>query len=124
VDLSRAVDIALDGNLYILEGEGTVKRFSREGRRLDFAGEMPDGPIKGPKGLFASANTRSLYLLDTAGERVIQFSPDGQLQRQFKADGKNVSFKDLRDLFVDEGGRKMYLLARNSLFSFDLPPMQ
>jgi len=123
-DLAKAVDIALDGNLYVLEGGGTVKRFSREGRSLDFAGEMPDGPIKGPRALYASANTRSLYLLDSAGERVIQFSPEGQLQRQFKADGKNVSFKELRDLYVDEAGRRMYLLARNSLFSFDLPPMQ
>ncbi len=124
VDLSKAVDIALDGNLYILEGSGTVKRFNREGRPLDFAGGLPDGPVKGPKALFASANTRSLYLLDTAGERVIQFSPEGKLQRQFKADGKNVSFNDLRDLFVDEAGRKVYLLAHKSLFSFDLPPMQ
>ncbi len=124
VDLSKAVDIALDGNLYVLEAAGTVKRFNREGRPLDFAGELPDGSIKGPKALFASANTRSLYLLDTAGERIIQFSPEGKLQRQFKADGKNVSFKDLRDLFVDEGARKIYLLAHKSLFSFALPPMQ
>ncbi len=124
VDLSKAVDIALDGNLYVLENSGTVRRFNREGRQLDFSGEMPDGPITGARSLFASANTRSLYLLDTAGERIIQFSPDGKLQRQFKAGGKNVSFKDLRDVFVDEGARKIYLLARNSLFSFDLPPME
>ncbi|MGE5620591.1 MAG: hypothetical protein ACM3US_15195 [Sphingomonadaceae bacterium] len=123
VDLSQAVDIALDGNLYVLEASGTVKRFNREGRPLDFADELPDGPLKGPRALFASANTRSLYVLDTAGERIIQFSPEGKLQRQFKA-GKDVSFKDLRDIFVDEGARRMYLLAHKSLFSVDLPPMQ
>lgn len=123
-DLSKAVDIALDGNLYVLEGSGAVKRFNREGRPFDFAAELPDGPIQGPKALFASANTRSLYALDAAGERVLQFSPEGKLQRQFKAGGSEVSFRDLRDLFVDEVARKLYLLARKSLFTVDLPPMQ
>ncbi|MHB8992510.1 MAG: hypothetical protein ACYC66_12885, partial [Chloroflexota bacterium] len=73
VELATAVDIALDGNLYVLEGSGGIKRFNREGRPLDFSGESPGGPIKGPRALFASANTRSLYVLDTAGERILQF---------------------------------------------------
>ena len=124
VDLSKGVDIALDGNLYVLEGGGTVKRFSREGRPLDFDGELPGGPVKGPRALYASANTRSLYLLDAQGERIVQFSQDGKLQRQFKADGKAVSFAEMRDIFVDEATRRMYVLARKSLFVFDMPPLQ
>ncbi len=124
VDLAKSLDIALDGNLYVLEGEGTIKRFNREGRPFDFAAELLDGPIKGPRSLFASANTRSLYVVDTKGERVIQFSPEGKLQRQFKAAGNSASFKDLRDIFVDEAGRKMYLLARKSLSVFEIPQMQ
>ena len=124
VDLSKALDMALDGNLYVLEGDGSVKRFSREGRPMEFEGEVPDGPAKGARALFASANTRSLYLLDAQGERVLQFSQDGKLQRQFKAGGKDVSFQNLRDLHVDEVGRKMYLLAQKSLIVFDMPPMQ
>lgn len=124
VDLSKAVDIALDGNLYVLEGGGTIKRFSREGRPLDFDGELPGGPVKGPRALYASANTRSLYLLDTQGERIVQFSQDGKLQRQFKADGKAVSFRELRDIFVDEASRRLYALAQKSLFVFDMPPSQ
>lgn len=123
VDLAKAVDIALDGNLYLLEGSGTIKRFNRDGRPFDFVTDLPDGPVKGPKALFASANTRSVYLLDTVGERVLQMSPEGKLQRQFKASGNDVSFKDARDIFVDEAGRKLYLLARKSLISFDLPPL-
>ncbi len=123
-DLAKAMDLALDGNLYLLESTGGIKRFNREGRPFDFAAELPDGPMKGATSLFASANTRSLYVLDTVGERVVQFSPEGKLQRQFKATGKDDSFKELRDLFVDEAGRKLYLLARKSLSVFDLPPMQ
>lgn len=124
VDLSKGVDIALDGNLYVLESGGTIKRFNREGRPFDFAADLPDGPIKGPKALFANANTRSLYVVDSLGERIIQFSPEGKLQRQFKPLGKEVSFKELRDIFVDEAGRKLYVLAHKSLFVFDIPPMQ
>jgi len=123
-DLSRAVDIALDGNLYVLEGTGQVKRFSKEGRPLDFAGDLPDGKLAGPKALFASAATRSLYVLDAAGERIVQYSPEGKFQRQFRGDGKEVSFKDARDLFVDEAARRIYLLTRKSLVVFDLPPIQ
>lgn len=120
-DLSKALDLALDGNLYLLEGGGTVARFTREGRPLDFVGELPDGPIKGARGLYASASTRSLYVLDGEGERIVQFSPEGRLQRQFKADEKSVSFDDLRDIYVDEASRKVYVLARKSLFVFEMP---
>ncbi len=124
VDLSKATDIALDGNLYVLESGGTVRRFTREGRPLDFVGDVPEGKIAGPRALFASAATRSLYVLDTAGERVLQFSPEGKFQRQFRADGRNASFKEARDLFVDEAARRIYLLTRGALIEFDLPPMQ
>ena len=124
VDLSKVVDIALDGNLYLLDSTGAVTRFTREGRPQDFADDVPDGKVAGPKALFASASTRSLYLLDSAGERILQFSPEGKFQRQFKADGKNVSFKGARDLFVDEANRRVYLLTDKSLLEFDLPPLQ
>lgn len=124
VDLSKVQDIALDGNLYTLEEGGTVRRFSREGRPLDFVGDVPDGKIAGGKALFASASTRSLYVLDSTGERILQFSPEGKFQRQLKADGKDLSFKDARDLFVDEAARRAYVLTKNSLVEFDLPPMQ
>ncbi|MGI5836475.1 MAG: hypothetical protein ACOX87_08280, partial [Chloroflexota bacterium] len=124
IDLSKAVDIALDGNLYVLESEGNIRRFNREGQPFDFAAELPDGPMKEPKVLFASADTRSLYVVDSQGERIIQFSPEGTLQRQFKTLGKDVSFKEIQDIFVDEAGRKIYVLAHKSLFVFDTPPMQ
>jgi hypothetical protein len=124
IDLSKAADIALDGNLYLLDGAGIVRRFTREGRPLDFVGDIPDGKIADPKALFADASTRSLYVLDGAGERILQFSPEGKFQRQFKADGKNVSFRDAQDLFVDEANRHVYLLTSKSLLVFDLPPMQ
>ena len=124
VDLSKVVDLALDGNLYLLDSAGTISRFTREGRPLDFTGGVPDGKIAGPKALFASASARSLYVLDTAGERIVQFSPDGKFQRQFKADGQKVSFSGARDLFVDEANRRVYLLTSKALLTFDLPPMQ
>lgn len=123
-DLSKAIDIALDGNLYVLDESGTIRRFTREGRPLDFVGDVPDGKVAGAKMLFASAATRSVYELDAGGERILQFSPEGKFQRQFRTDGKSVSFKDARDLYVDEAGRKIYLLLRNSLLVFDLPAMQ
>ena len=123
VDLSKVVDIALDGNLYLLDSTGKVSRFTREGRPQDFAGDVPDGKIAGPKALFASAGTRSLYVLDGAGERILQFSPEGKFQRQFKAESKNVSFHDAQDLFVDEANRRVYLLTRKALLTFDLPPL-
>ncbi|HEX9016903.1 MAG TPA: hypothetical protein VF960_13000, partial [Chloroflexota bacterium] len=123
-DLSKAVDIALDGNLYVLESTGAIRRFSREGRPLDFVGDVPDGKVTGARSLFASAATRSVYELDAGGERILQFSPEGKFQRQFRAEGKDVSFKDARDLYVDEAARRVYLLTRKSLIVFDLPPMQ
>lgn len=123
VDLSKTVDIALDGNLYLLDSTGAVTRYTREGRPQDFTDDVPDGKVAGPKALFASASTRSLYLLDSVGERILQFSPEGKFQRQFKADGKNVSFKGARDLFVDEANRRAYLLTDKALLTFDLPPM-
>ena len=124
VDLSAGLDIALDGNLYILTDKGAIARFSREGRPLDFDGTLPSGPMAGAIGLFANSNTRSLYVVDEREQRIVQFSPEGKLQRQFMADGTNVSFKELRDVFVDEAGRKAYVLAHKSLLVFDLPPMQ
>lgn len=118
-DFADAVDVAVGSNLYVLHRSGGVDRFYG-GKRQPFDGTTPDVPLKQPVALVIGQQTKSVYVLDTANQRVVEYDSDGRFRRQIKSGGQTDPFEKARDLAVDEARATLYLLSEQTVYAIDL----
>jgi hypothetical protein len=123
VDLTNAVDLTIDGAIYVLFKDGRIGKFEA-GQAVNFNVSGLDKPFKNPVSLFTAPNetVQHLYVADAGNRRVVQLNKDGSFVRQFKPrEGEPISFANLQDIFVDEIGGRLYLLDSNNLYVGNLP---
>ncbi len=126
IDLSRAVDMAIDGSIWILYSDGTVQTFF-QGRQQPFVLETPpDSPISGPRAIYtgsAAGAAQTLYIADSGGGRILEYDKSGKYLRQFRPADKTdqEKLRRMTDLQVDELNRTFYILASDGLYRTDIP---
>jgi ABC-type Fe3+ transport system permease subunit/DNA-binding beta-propeller fold protein YncE len=107
----RAVDLAGDNSLFVVDKTGRIQRLSPEGAFLDCI-NMPLIETGKPTGLSVAPN-RNLYVADTHYHRVVIFSPEGKLIDEFGKFGQengcfiyptDVAFSPDGRIFVSEYG--------------------
>ena len=118
-DFADAVDMAVGSNLYVLHRSGSIDRFYG-GKRQPFDGTTPDVPLKQPAALAIGQQTKSVYILDAANQRVVEYDSDGRFRRQIKSGGQTDPFEKARDLAVDEARATLYLLSEQRVYAIDL----
>jgi len=107
----RAIDIASDGSLFIVDKTGRIQRLTADG---DFLAEfqMPLIEVGKPTGLSFAPNG-NLYVADTHYHRIVIFSPEGKIVGQFGQFGQDggrfiyptdVAFSGDGRIFVSEYG--------------------
>ncbi len=119
VNLSGAVDMAIDGAIYVLYSNGHIAKFL-SGEPQPFEITALDVPLKNPVAIVSpSDETPYLYVADAGNQRIVQLSKEGQFIAQFKpktANG-NIVFDDLRDMFINPDDGKMYILNGETLLA-------
>jgi len=115
VDLSKAVSFAIDGEIYVLNANGTVTKLSA-GDRVDFALSTIDPALTSAERIFTDENTAHLYVLDKANKRVVQFGKDGKPVAQYASD----AFAKASDMIVDEANKKMYILSDSKVYQVEI----
>ncbi len=114
-DLSGAVDLAIDGSVYVLTNDGRVLKFLR-GNQEEFAlGEMTT-PLNSPMAIYTDENSSNLYILDPKNNRLVVFNKDGQMKNQYLSE----TFTDLRGMAIDETSDKAYLLNGTKILGIRL----
>jgi len=107
----RAIDIAGDGSLFIVDKTGRIQKFGPKGDFLATI-EMPLTETGKPTGLTVAANG-NLYVADTHYFRVVIFSPEGKFIDEFGKFGEqdgcfiyptDVAFSQDGRIFVSEYG--------------------
>ncbi|MGC8838981.1 MAG: hypothetical protein ACP5UM_11250 [Anaerolineae bacterium] len=121
-DLQGVVDLAIDGFVYLLYGDGRIAKYEM-GQPLPFAAQPPPDGWKGVTALFTGPDTgtasavRYLYVADADGRRVVRLSKDGEFLCQYVApDDDPQALADLRGLFVDEEQGLMFLVSGRTLY--------
>lgn len=124
VTLSRAIDFAIDGDIFVLLADGTVRRFSG-GSEVSFSLTGLEGDSLRPTQIFTDVDSESLYLADPANERIVEFDKkegsEGVFVRQFKYAGSDDFFGDIRGLWVSEIDSRLIVLGKDKLRQFVLP---
>ena len=128
----RAIDIASDGSLFVLDKTGRIQQLTSDG---DFLGEfqMPLIEAGKPTGLSFAPNG-NLYVADTHYHRVVIFSPEGKVVGEFGKFGQDkgcfiyptdVAFSGDGRIFVSEYGGNDRISVFNEkgdfLYSFGAP---
>ena len=121
VNVSTATDLAVDENLYLLYANGKVERYFA-GRLQPFTAILPDSPLREGTALCVGAVSKSVYVVDRPGQRIVQFSREGHFIRQLRYGGLPDVFVDLRDLAVDEENQRLYVLNGQTVYLLELPP--
>jgi len=115
VDLSGATALAVNGDIYLLDEHGRVRRFSA-GQEMPFEMEGIDRPLVSPSSLLPLAGG-GLLVADSGNKRIVLFTPDGRFQRQYVSS----QLVDPRAVAVDEVAARLYVLNGDSLLVADLP---
>ena len=126
LDLSGAIDMAIDGNIWLLYQDGTVQTFL-EGRQVPFVLQQPpDSPISEPQAIYAGSDagiSESLFITDAGGARILEYDKEGNYLRQYRpVDRADLEkLRSMTDVQVDEIGGTFYILTSDALYSTDIP---
>jgi hypothetical protein len=118
------VDLAIDGNVYLLGADGGVRKFV-DGSPSPFQlAEVPEGFTRG-QSIYASATSNGLLLTDPVNARLLRFGADGSFSQQLlfpplasAADETTRAgrLRDLSDVWWDEAGDQLYVAAGTWLY--------
>ena len=107
----RAIDIAADGSLYVIDKTGRIQHLTQQGDFINVI-TMPDIEAGKPTGM-TIAPDGNIYVADTHCYRVLIFSPAGEIIGQFGKYGQDdgcfiyptdVAFSGQGKIFVSEYG--------------------
>ena len=118
--LADALDMAIDGHIYVLYGDGEVLQFLQGEQQPGFVVHgLPDGGLQ-PVAIAVDrdGNSGAVYVADVANERVVVLGPDGGFRAQWRAD---EVFDALEALVVNEAAGRLYVISGGRLYVASLP---
>ncbi len=124
VDISTAVDMAIDGDVYVLLGDNSILKY-RGGQQMRFQIVGLDRPIQSATRIFTTADSDSLFVVDEGNRRLIEVDTrdgnEGMFLRQFLFRGADDFFAEVRGFWVQEAEGRLLVLGADSLRQFVLP---
>jgi hypothetical protein len=114
-DFSNVVSWSIDGNIWMLESNGNILRFSL-GNKITFSPKGLSPQLTQPEQIYTNDETDYLYILDPENKRVVVLSKEGDFKAQYVSD----KIKEAIDLGVSEMQKKMILLTPGKLLSIEL----
>lgn len=115
VDLSGVVSMAIDSYVYLIKSDGLILKYL-SGSQKEFILEELTIPLDSASKIFTALDYNYLYILDPKNSRILILDKKGSLKNQYISD----SFDDLKDIYVDEASKKMYVLNGNKIFGLVL----
>ncbi len=121
-DLSSAIDMTIDGAVYILLADGRIYKFlGGEAQPYQPSG-LPQA-LEQPVALVSEGdmNGGALYVADAGTQSIFALTKSGEFIHQLKAEGDTLA--GLEALALEARNRTLYALAGGRLYAFTLPPL-
>lgn len=114
-DLTNSISMAIDGSVYILFKDGSIKKYTRAvDDKFEISGLSK--PLSGSAKLFTNEDLDNLYVLDPASSRIVVLTKDGTYKTSYSSD----IIKSARGFDVKEADKKAYVLSNNKIYQIDL----
>lgn len=119
--LDGALDLAIDGDVYVLKPGEVVRLFRGEAQPFTILG-LPEDALESATKIFKAERT-GFYLLDPDNNRVLVLGDSGvpgeaAYLRQYVLEGEQVT--DLKDIYVDPDESRLYIMDTKRLYVIDL----
>jgi hypothetical protein len=115
VELVNAVDMAIDGDFYVLMVNGQIVWLTG-GKQQQFTIEGLDQPMAAPVAIYTTDTIDSLFISDPGNARIVRLTKQGALQHQYVLQGDSGGgFQRLRGIFVDEKNNGIFAIAGTNL---------
>jgi hypothetical protein len=114
--LANAVGIAVDQNVYVAFGDGTVKRYL-SGAEDPWTMSSIDPAPTSYSAIWTTDSSNRILLTDPAGKRILVLSKDGKLVAQIVS----PLLKGPNSVHADPASGKLFVTDGNNLYQFDLP---
>ncbi len=114
-DIKTGVDLAVDGDVFVLEKNGSVYKFTN-GTAQPFAITELDPWLTSADEIWTYNDLNYIYILDATGKRIIILDKTGQLKTQITA----AEFSHPTGMIVDEQKGTAYVLDNNKLYQISL----
>lgn len=118
VSIRGAVDLAVDGNLFVLSNDGKLYKFVKGAYETDFTLSgipAPDDKILIPARVITSDEMNSIFILDKKANRVIKFDKSGAFSNQYLFDGVTVD-----DFVVNTKLQKIWAISEGKVYEGNL----
>jgi hypothetical protein len=116
--LDTAVDMAIDGHIYILHRDGTVEKYLG-GEPQAFEIRNVPGGLEEVTGIAVDPDgDGTVYLADRRNGRIVALDPEGRFEAQYRVEG---AFDDLEALAVNQAETRLYALDGGQLYATSLP---
>jgi hypothetical protein len=112
---SNAIDMAIDGDVWVLHDNGVVARI-RQGARAGFGLEPLDTPLAQAAHLAISLENELMFVYDKAQHRIVEVTKTGKLVREYTLDDQlvvqDIAFSDAADELFILSGKELFALPR------------
>ncbi len=115
IDLSKAVSLAIDGNVYVLTSDGKIIKFL-QGAKTEFEISNLPGTLNSPTEIFIDPDTTYLYISDPSNNRIVALDEKGGFIAQYVSDDLNGA----TGFYADETAKKGYFLSGTKIYQFSL----
>ena len=118
--LVDALDMAIDGNIYVLYEDGEILQYLQGEHQPGFEVHgLPDDDLEAVAiALDPDGNSGLVYVADAGNKRVVVLGSDGAFRAQLRAD---EPFDALETLAVDEAAKRLYVVSDGWLYVASLP---
>lgn len=121
VDFSRATDMAIDGDVWVLNSSGSILRF-RSGQKLPFELSGLDRPLKNATAIYTRPEVDALLIADAGNQRIVEFDKNGKFVRQFRPRAQDGDVLGaLRALSANDTKRKFYFISGDTVYLANVP---
>lgn len=117
VDLKGAVDLAIDGSVYVLGDNGYITKLF-QGAKQDFPiKKQPVKVLSSPTKIYTEADMNQIYVMEPSTDRILVFNKDERVggavySSQYIFD----EVQDMRDFYVDKDTNTLYLLTKDAVY--------
>jgi hypothetical protein len=126
-DVGSSIDMAVDGNIYLLQPDGSVLVLAGGGVTGEIVPETIHPPLTSVTRFFVTGTMQDgwIFLLDTLNERVIQMDKaSGRVVQQIRLHpDSSQRLNQLTDLYIDTGPNRsmLYLVNGGEIVRTTLP---